>query len=38
MQEEAAKADLFDSPFGGKRRPRRQIMPVEALGDWGGRG
>jgi adenine specific DNA methylase Mod len=31
MQEEAAKAGLFDSPFGGKRHPRLQIMTVESL-------
>lgn len=31
MQEEAAKAGLFDSQFGGKRHPRLQIMTVGAL-------
>jgi adenine specific DNA methylase Mod len=31
MQEEAAKAGLFDSPFGNKRHPRLQIMTVESL-------
>ena len=31
MVEEAAKAGFFDSPFGGKRHPRLQIMTIEAL-------
>ncbi len=31
MLEEAAKAGLFDSPFGGKRHPRLQIVTVESL-------
>jgi hypothetical protein len=31
MQEEAAKAGLFDSPFGGKRHPRLQIATVKSL-------
>jgi adenine specific DNA methylase Mod len=31
MMEEAAKAGLFDSPFGGKRHPRLQIMTIESL-------
>lgn len=31
MQEEASKAGFFDSPFGGKRHPRLQIMTIEAL-------
>jgi site-specific DNA-methyltransferase (adenine-specific) len=31
MLEEAAKAGYFDSPFGGKRHPRMQIMTVDSL-------
>lgn len=31
MLEEAAKAGLFDSPFGNKRHPRLQIMTIAAL-------
>jgi hypothetical protein len=31
MQEEAAKAGFFDSPFGNKRHPRLQIMTVQSL-------
>nr|WP_294549044.1 DNA methyltransferase [uncultured Rhodopila sp.] len=31
MLEEAAKAGYFDSPFGGKRHPRLQIMTIESL-------
>lgn len=33
MQEEAAKAGLFDTPFGNKRHPRLQIMTIAALLD-----
>jgi site-specific DNA-methyltransferase (adenine-specific) len=31
MMEEASKAGFFDSPFGGKRHPRLQIMTIESL-------
>lgn len=31
MQEEAAKAGLFDSPFGNKRHPRLQILTIAEL-------
>lgn len=31
MLEEAAKAGLFDSPFGNKRHPRLQIMTIDSL-------
>jgi site-specific DNA-methyltransferase (adenine-specific) len=31
MVEEAAKAGYFDSPFGGKRHPRLQIMTIASL-------
>ena len=31
MLEEAARAGLFDSPFGGRRHPRLQILTVGAL-------
>jgi hypothetical protein len=31
MVEEASKAGFFDSPFGGKRHPRLQIMTIESL-------
>lgn len=31
MVEEAAKAGFFDSPFGGRRHPRLQIITIESL-------
>ena len=31
MVEAAAKAGYFDSPFGGKRHPRLQLMTIDSL-------